>query len=240
MTIDADVKLNFARAIRSWRKRHGITQEELAERSDLHRTYISDVERGARNLSLESINKLARALEVSVSTLFASPDDQRLEPGMAPPAAGAREFLEILLVEDDLHDVAMTLDAFGKARFANRVQVVHDGAEALAILLGNGGHSHGSDAGQPQMILLDLNLPKMSGLEVLRRLRADDRTRDLPVVILTGSQQAQDIMECRTLGVTAYLTKPVDMQRLSEVTPQLSLNWMLFKPTPAPQQGLRA
>lgn len=222
---DTNVKMSFATAVRGWRKRLGLTQEELAERADLHRTYISDVERGARNLSLESISKLAHALEVSVSTLFTSTNG-----GTAgQPGSAGREFVEILMVEDNPDDAELTLHAFSKARFANQVHVVHDGVEALDYLFCKGPYATRNADEHPQMILLDLNLPKLSGLEVLRRLRAEEQTKRIPVVVLTGSQRERDIVECRRLGVETYLTKPVNLAGLSEVTPQLNLDWALFK-----------
>jgi len=175
----------------------GISQEELAERANLHRTYVSDVERGTRNLSLESIERLARALEVSASALFSNPE---LHGVGAIPANGLRkDLVDILLVEDNADDVEMTLSAFKRARFTNRVHVVKDGAEALDYVFRRGKHARGGAGEHPQMILLDLNLPKVDGLEVLRRLKADKRTRRIPVVILTVSQTGYDIAECRRL-----------------------------------------
>lgn len=225
--IDSEVESNFKKqfgsAVRGWRDRLGISQEELAARADLHRTYISDVERGARNLSLGSIEKLAQALEVSVSQLFVPSDHA---PAAEPPV---NRFVEILLVEDNEDDVQMTLHAFKKARFANRVQVVRDGAEALDFIFGRKGRNP-KQTPPPDVILLDLNLPKVSGLEVLRILRDEPSTRDIPVVILTVSQKDKDISECRQLGASTYIVKPVDFQRLSEATPQLNLDWALLNP----------
>ena len=229
-----DMKTAFATAVRSRRNRLGLSQEQLAERACLHRTYISDIERAARNLSLESISKLAEALEVSVAALFT--------PAAVSPNRRAgdvqghdedKEFVDILLVEDDSNDVELTLHAFKKARFANRVQVVYDGEEALDYVFCRGTYSGRRLEDSPQIILLDLNLPKVGGLEVLRRIKTDDQTRMIPVIVLTGSQSDRDIAESRRLGAATYIIKPVDFHRLSQVTPQLSLNWVLLKPTEA-------
>lgn len=225
MTIEADVRTSFATAVRWWRKKHGITQEQLAERADLHRTYISDVERGARNLSLESINKLAIALEVSVATLFGAAPVQSEET----PAWDGR-FVEILMVEDSPEDVDLALRAFKQARFANRIHVVSDGMDALDFLFGRGQFVQRSGAAVPQMILLDLSLPRLGGLELLRRLKAHPRTESIPVVVLTGSSFERDLADCRQLGVKTYINKPVNLLRLCEVTPQLQLDWALCKP----------
>ncbi len=225
MMNESNIKMSFAGAVRSWRKKLGMTQEELAERADLHRTYISDVERGARNLSLESISKLAHALEVSVSTLFTAANGHSCAPG----TVDARQIVEILLVEDNPDDVELTLHAFRRARFANRVNVVNDGVDALDYLFCRGLYSTRKPDERTQVVLLDLGLPRINGLEVLRRLRDDERTRTLPVVVLTASQRERDMTECRKFGVETYLTKPVNLAGLSEVTPQLQLDWALVR-----------
>lgn len=215
-----DLKNLFGTAIREKRFELRISQEELAHRSGLHRTYISDVERGARNLSLESIERLARALDLSISALFQQAGNGGVQD----------EFVDILLVEDDLRDVEMTTRAFHKARITNDLHVVMDGAEALDFLF-----PEDSDGGRgarplPGIILLDLNLPRVDGLEVLRRIKADPRTRAIPVIVLTASQHDRDIEECRRLGVESYIVKPVSFQNFSAVTAQLSLDWALRKP----------
>ena len=224
-----DVRTGFASAVKFCRRKLGLSQEALAERANLHRTYISDVERGTRNLSLHSISKLAAALEVSIPTLFSIPLVESGKSGMESPNLGPGEFVDILLVEDDPNDVELTLDGFKQSRFANFVHVVHDGAEALDYLFARGKYIYRRKKDRPHVILLDLNLPKVSGLEVLRHIKADRRTRSIPVVVLTGSQKERDAEECRRLGVDAYILKPVDFQRLSEVTPLLNLDWALFK-----------
>jgi CheY-like chemotaxis protein/DNA-binding XRE family transcriptional regulator len=222
---DADVKTNFATAVRSRRSQLGMTQEELAERADLHRTYISDIERAARNLSLESISKLARALEMSVAALFTRPETSNGH-GVN---GGINQLVEVLLVEDNPYDEEMTLHAFRAARFTNKVNVVRDGVEALDYLFRRGIYSTRDGEGRPHVILLDLNLPKISGIDVLRRIRADQKAREIPVVVLTVSQKERDMAECRSLGVEAYIPKPVDLQRLIQVTPLLQLDWALVQ-----------
>jgi CheY-like chemotaxis protein len=215
----------FGESVKIWRQELGISQEELADRADLHRTYISDVERGARNPSLQSITKLARALEVSISSLF--PQQIRHEKS---GAGHDRKLVDILLVEDDANDEELTLHAFKKARFANKVHVVRDGAEALDYVFCSGKYSARRAGENPQMILLDLKLPKISGLEVLRRIKADKRTATIPVVVLTASRENDDIVQCQRLGAKSYIVKPVDFQNLSEATPGLNLDWGLLKP----------
>jgi CheY-like chemotaxis protein/DNA-binding XRE family transcriptional regulator len=236
---EIDVKKMFGEAVRGWRNLLGISQEELAERADLHRTYVSDVERGTRNLSLESIERLARALEISVSALFPQPGLQKNE-GVGPGDGHAGDLIDILLVEDNADDVELTLHAFKKSRFANRIHVVSDGAEALDYVFCRGRFARRRLKSNLQMILLDLNLPKVSGLEVLRRIKADKRTREIPVVILTISDDHYDVAECRRLGAENYIVKPVDFQSLSQATPELNLNWVLLKPLKPGAQKVQA
>ena len=147
--------------------------------------------------------------------------------------------VDILLVEDNPDDVELTLQAFKKARFANRMHVVRDGAQALDYLFRRGDQASYPETGRPQLILLDLNLPKMDGLEVLRFIKKHKRTRMIPVVILTASQMFGDMEECRRLGADTYIVKPVNFQRLSQITPQLSLNWALYKSVGTELQNAR-
>jgi CheY-like chemotaxis protein len=222
-----DVKSNFGKAVRQQRSELGLSQEELAERAGLHRTYISDVERGTRNVSLECIRKLATALQLSVATLFA-----RAGNGLE-----TEPFVEILLVEDDPHDVELTLRAFREARITNVVHVTRDGEEALDFLFARGRQDARKNQPLPGVILLDLNLPKLSGLEVLRRIKADKRTEKIAVVVLTGSSADRDIGECRRLGAEHYLVKPVGFQNFSEVAAQLHFDWTLKTPSPPARPG---
>lgn len=218
----------FGASVKAWRKRRGYSQEVLAERADLHRTYISDVERGARNLSLDSMTRLARALEVSVAALFPA-NYPNGETAVSWSSGRGQEFVDILLVEDNPDDVALTLHAFKQARFANRVQVVADGEQALDYVFCRGKYADHRPAERPQVVLLDLNLPKVSGLEVLRQIKADERTRHIPVVVLTISQIFSDFKECERLGAETYIIKPLNFQRLSQITPRLKFDWALLK-----------
>lgn len=223
-----DLKRKFGAVVRDWRNQLGVSQEELAERADLHRTYISDVERGARNVSLQSIAKLAGALEISVSALF--PEEVHIGKTSANGVARRdRNLVDILLVEDNPDDVELTLRAFKKARFTNQVHVVTDGSKALDYVFYRGEFVRRPIDEHPQLILLDLNLPKVNGLEVLRRIKTEKRSQRIPVVVLTTSLDDRDITECRRLGAEQYLVKPVNLQQLSLITPKLNLDWALIK-----------
>ena len=213
-----NLKSVFGGAVRSKRCELGFSQEELADRSGLHRTYISDVERGTRNPSLESIRRLAVALELSVSALFQRADNEVCQA----------KRVEILLVEDDGQDVELTLRAFQKARITNKVHVARDGAEALDFIFATGDHQNRENLRLPGLILLDLKLPKIDGLEVLRRIKSDPRTEKIPVVVLTASNLDDDIAACRQLGVESYIGKPVLVANFNEVVPSMKFEWALL------------
>jgi CheY-like chemotaxis protein len=138
----------------------------------------------------------------------------------------------ILLVEDNPDDEELTLRALKKNNITNKVVVAHDGAEALDYLFGSGSYSGRDTSILPQVVLLDLKLPKIDGLEVLRSLRADQRTRLLPVVILTSSNEEQDRLNGYGLGANSYVRKPVDFVQFSEAVRQLGLYWLLLNERP--------
>lgn len=138
----------------------------------------------------------------------------------------------ILLVEDNPDDVDLTLRAFKKSNLLNEVVVARDGVEALDYLFGHGGKKERYPAATPQVVLLDLKLPKIDGLEVLRRLRADARTRLLPVVVLTSSSEEQDLVASYSLGANSYIRKPVDFDQFLSAVQQLGLYWLLLNEAP--------
>ena len=138
----------------------------------------------------------------------------------------------ILLVEDNPDDELLTLRALKKQNITNEVVVARDGAEALDYLFGSGPYAGRDLSVMPQLILLDLKLPKIDGLEVLRRVRADERTRLLPVVILTTSREQQDLLQGYGLGANSYVRKPVDFYQFAEAVRQLGLYWLLLNESP--------
>jgi two-component system response regulator len=137
-----------------------------------------------------------------------------------------------LLVEDNPDDVALTLRAFKKNHILNPVVVARDGVEALEYLLGQGAHAGRDVSAQPVVLLLDLKLPRLSGLEVLQRIRGDARTALLRVVVLTSSREEQDIVQSYTLGANSYIRKPVDFDNFMTAVGQLGMYWLLLNEAP--------
>jgi two-component system response regulator len=145
---------------------------------------------------------------------------------------------KILLVEDNPDDVELTLRAFKKNNIMNEVIVKRDGAEALDFFFGKDGVAGKGNNGLPAVILLDLKLPKIDGLEVLKKLRADERTKLIPVVILTSSKEQGDVVNGYKIGCNSYIRKPVDFNQFAEAIKQLGLYWLILNEVPPKNKGL--
>lgn len=144
----------------------------------------------------------------------------------------ADDIVEILLVEDNPNDLELTLHALRKHNLSNHIEVVRDGAEALEFIFATGAYAQRHVEDNPKVILLDLKLPKVDGLEVLRRIKADSRTKNIPVVVLTSSREERDIIESYKLGVNSYISKPVDFDQFTEAVRQLGFYWLLLNQSP--------
>jgi two-component system response regulator len=142
--------------------------------------------------------------------------------------------VEILLVDDSVEDVELTVLALRRSKICNKIQVAEDGAEALEFLFCRGQYKDRSFSLPPKLILLDLKLPKVDGMEVLRAIRADERTKAIPVVILTSSKEQNDVIDGYNLGVNAYIQKPVDFEKFSDTIRQVGMFWMLINQAPPP------
>jgi CheY-like chemotaxis protein len=142
------------------------------------------------------------------------------------------EPVKILLVEDNPNDVELALHAFRKHRLSNSVQVARDGEEALDFLFCRGEWSDRDPSAGPRVILLDLKLPKIDGIEVLRQIKGNPVTRAMPIIVLTSSSEEPDIEECYRLGVNSYIVKPVDFDQFSEAVAQLGFYWLLLNVAP--------
>ena len=143
----------------------------------------------------------------------------------------------VLLVEDNPDDVELALRAFRKNNLLNEVVVAQDGVEALDYLFGTGAYAGRDPMALPQLVLLDLNLPRLGGLDVLRRIRADERTQLLPVVILTTSKEEQDRLQSYRLQANSYIRKPVDFEQFSRAIQQLGLYWLVLNENPPAKRG---
>jgi CheY-like chemotaxis protein len=140
--------------------------------------------------------------------------------------------VEILLVEDNLNDAELSLYALKKFKIANQIHHARDGAEALEYIFGGVDPSN-SPKKIPRLILLDLKLPKISGLEVLRRLKSQEETKSIPIVVLTSSREERDIVESYNLGVNSYIVKPIDFEKFTESVRDVGLYWLLLNQMPA-------
>jgi len=140
--------------------------------------------------------------------------------------------VEILLVEDNPNDVELTLRALQKQNLSTRVFVVKDGAEALDFMFATGAYSQRKMEKRPRVVLLDLKLPKVDGIEVLRRIKADSRTNQIPVVMLTSSQEERDVLESYKLGVNSYIVKPVDFSTFVRSVSELGVYWGILNKVP--------
>lgn len=140
--------------------------------------------------------------------------------------------VEILLVEDNADDIELALLALEAQNLANRIEIVHDGAAALDFLFCTGAYSD-RNLQSPKLVLLDLKLPRVDGLEVLQRIKSDPTTQMIPVVILTSSREEQDIVESYQLGVNSYIVKPVDFEQFTAAVRQLGLYWLILNQSPS-------
>jgi len=140
--------------------------------------------------------------------------------------------VQILLVEDNPKDVKLALHALSSHKLANQVEVARDGEEALDFIFCRGEHAHRNFNLQPQLVLLDLKLPKVDGLEVLKSIKDDARTKAIPVVILTASKEERDLVESYRLGVNAYIQKPVDFDQFRQIVEQVGMFWLVVNQAP--------
>ncbi|BAY78212.1 response regulator receiver protein [Nostoc linckia NIES-25] len=153
------------------------------------------------------------------------PSDRSTDPPSEQP-------ISILLVEDNPTDAELTIRALRRARIGNQIQLLKDGAAALDFIFCQGEYAHRTITNQPKVILLDLKLPKVSGLEVLRQIKSDPRTQKIPIVVLTSSAEDRDMIESYQFGVNSYIVKPVDFEQFNQAVQQLGFYWVLFNQLP--------
>jgi transcriptional regulator with XRE-family HTH domain len=226
-----DLKKLFGAEVKRRRNHLGISQEELAERASLHRTYVSDVEAGKRNPSLASIQRLASALGVPLSAVFGSTEDidGAIRPNIPRELGVVEREVSILLVEHDRKAAQLTQSLFRKFKLTNCLKVIHDGAGALDFIFCRGAYARRHIKNLPQVILLDLELRDMNSLDVLRQIKTNPRTQMIPVVILTPVRKDPRCREATRLGADDCIIKPLDFQSFSQIMPKLSFGWALLK-----------
>ncbi|MBD2570931.1 response regulator [Anabaena lutea] len=154
------------------------------------------------------------------------------QPIDQPTDTSYEQPISIVLVEDNPADAELAIRALRRGRIGNQLQWLQDGAEALDFFFCRGNYAHRNMTNQPKVILLDLKLPKVSGLEVLRQLKSDPRTQTIPVVVLTSSAEDKDVIESYQLGVNSYIVKPVDFEQFNHAVQQLGFYWVLFNRVP--------
>ncbi len=189
---DAALQARLGAIVRACRRQLGITQLELATRAHLHRTYVADVERGKRNVTVRSIANLARSLEITVAHLFMRATSPTESVALDGPKPAADEVRDILLVEHNRAAAAAVARAFRRARLRNPLRIVSNGEAGLDYLFGTGPYAVLKPE-PPQLILLVFDLPKMTGEEFLRRVRNDVRTRGIPVVVLKVTKMGRPL-----------------------------------------------
>lgn len=202
----------------------------------MHRTYVADIERGARNVTLRSIANLATALQMSVGNLLSYVTSAPEIAFCFGDGAAAHHIAEILLVGGDAADGELAVSVFKRAKVTNPIKVVSDAELGLDYLFATGRYAKRAPM-HPRLILLDLDLPQMSALEFLRRIKKEERTRDIPVVVLVATRNARTMAECARLGVENHIVKPVSFDSFCKITPHLRLRWTLLQPVGAETTG---
>jgi len=145
--------------------------------------------------------------------------------------------IEILLIEDNLNDAELAIRSLRRHNLANHLFHVHDGVEALEFLFGTGAYSDRRTSPAPRVVLLDIKLPRVDGIEVLRRIKSDERTKTIPVVMLTSSKEERDVIDSYKLGANSYILKPVDFDKFAQVVSDLGLYWMVLNEPPKGREG---
>lgn len=220
-------------AVRDMRLGQDLTQEELANRSGLHRTYITDVERGNRNISIESIEKIAGALRTPLSALFARSEELQGDDGgrsvrlMHHRSDRVDASVEILIAEEDRSFIDMTVHTFKNANVRNTVHTVHDGGEVLSFVHATGPYEKRASFPPPSLIIMDQHIPRGGALEVLERLRAHPSSREIPVIILTSSQSEANSLRKSGFAFVECVTKPVSVTDIGRVASAFGMQLML-------------
>lgn len=227
------ILLHFGMVVKNLRREKQLSQEELANRCRLHRTYITDIEHGTRNVSLKNISKIAHAMDVPLQDVFArvdqySQDGVHLIARTQDHSGSPRHPIEILLVEEDQDSIELTLQELHQRNISNKIHIMRSGEEAIKFLYT--GQPEGNTAVHiPKVLLLELELPGISGLDVLEKIRSDKRTKQIPVIAMTSSAAEIDKERCHQLGVEEYLAKPLNIDSFSAVMRRMGFQLLLLQ-----------
>ena len=226
---EAEVRKAFGRAVRAWRNELDLSQEELAGRAELHRTYVADVERGARNLSLVSMTKLARALRVPISELFRMMEERESRPHDTWAGGSWRHLPRILLIGPDRDEIEQIVIAFSHAQVVNPVDSVYDAAGAANYLFRATRSKHRHPPPVPVLILLDLSVPDPSASHLLRQIGSNARTKSTPTLVVSSSESNPQIAQSCRLGAAGHLVKPIDGHQLRQFARESKLRLALLE-----------
>ena len=227
------ILLHFGLAVKNLRLEKQMSQEELANRCGLHRTYISDIETGNRNVSLNNITKIARAIGIPLHEMFASVErfsrnGKKPITFHSPSPNRSKQPIEILLVEDDQNFIELILHELQQANINNNITIVRNGEEAIQYLFVKGMNAHPVPPSL-RLVLLDLTLPLINGIDVLKRIRQEKSTKKIPVVVMTSSTSISDMEQCKKLDVEGYLTKPFKVTDFVSAMNKIGFNLYLIE-----------
>lgn len=202
----------LSEVLKARRVQLGLSQSEVGSRAGLHRTYVSEVERGAQNITIETLWRLAEALETTVLLLIED----------ATIAIRASDPIEVLLIEDNAADIHMVKRTLQASKISSNLTVLSDGKDALDYLNRKGAYA---DAKAPDLILLDLHLPRKNGYEILKEIRGDNRLKPIPVVILTNSETDTDITKSYEMHANTFITKPLNQKQFQDAISHVLEYW---------------
>lgn len=220
---------HFGLVVKELRRKKQLSQEELANRCGLHRTYITDIEHGTRNVSLKNISKIAHAVGESLHDVFAHVERYAHSNAYGSQLATSRQSpIKLLLIESDQRLAGQTAEELRRGAIDNTVYVVRSGEEAIKFLF-PAKTDENKNTNIPNVILLDVHPPNISGLEVLERIRKEKTTKDIPVVVLISSAADTEKERYRLLGVEEYLTKPLNIESLTTVMRRLGFRSLFLE-----------
>jgi transcriptional regulator with XRE-family HTH domain len=241
-TIVRSIQIKFGAIIRARRLSSELSQEEVAHRAGLHRTYVTDVERGARNPSLKSIKRLCDALSISLSEVFALVEMQGSADQQSDRSELKKELrrdgrLEILIAGDDVADLDATTRAIRETGLVNTIHYAHNSVELLDFLAPSGTRELQETHQVSAIVLLDLTQPHVGGVEILRRIRENPLAVLIPVIVLVSSESQPALRTAQRIGISSFIVKPVDFTKFVQAVEKAGLSWILIEGKRTDQQS---